>query len=167
MEDPGNELTMVHRRWLLSEELAFVGLGSTDRYACVVVDGNSLSSATPGASTLKAAAAPRERRGWVAWPPAGPVPMAVFAAERLDESGWTVQSAEDDLDSASVAVSDAGKVLDVRMTHLTPLLGSRSALRFVPTGWKTEPGHHYTVSVRGARSFDFVVEPVDCSAAPP
>src|SRR5690606_34986449 len=42
MEDPGNETTMGHRRWLLSEEIWRVGIGSTSRYTCVVVDGRNL-----------------------------------------------------------------------------------------------------------------------------
>lgn len=157
IEDPGNEETMVHRRWLLSEEIWRVGLGSTDRYACVVVDGRRLEegeSQTGRPSSTK--------RGWVAWPPAGPVPIAVFHAEHLDDIGWTVQSASDDLEGASVTVTSGGEDLPVRTTQLQPLMGSRSAIRFVPDGWRTEAGRSYTVRVRGASEIELTVEPVDC-----
>jgi hypothetical protein len=160
MEDPGNELTMVHRRWLLSEDLARVGLGSTDRYACVVVDGAPLDpAAAPVASTLVAAV---PARGWVAWPPDGAVPIDVFEAQQLDTIGWTVQSNGSDLASATVTVTDSGKALAVTVTPLEPMLGSRSAIRFVPHGWKARAGHAYAVSIRGPKAIDFIVEPVDC-----
>ncbi|MBX3262373.1 MAG: hypothetical protein KF782_22020 [Labilithrix sp.] len=169
-EDPGNETTMVHRRWLLSDALARVGVGTTDRYACVVVDGRGLGEETePGLAPGDAAAdgsgddaARPSPRGWAAWPPAGPVPLDVFAAERLDEMGWTVQSDDDDLDRATATVRSSGRSLAVRVTHLTPLLGSRSAIRIVPDGWTTEPGRVYDVSVDGPRPIAFAIEPTDC-----
>ena len=55
---------MVHRRWLLQEELAMIGIGSTDRYSCVVVDGTDI-----GQKLAKKAS--KDARGWVAWPPSG------------------------------------------------------------------------------------------------
>lgn len=157
IEDPGNEQTMVHRRWLLSEEIWRIGVGSTDRYSCVVVDGRKLEngSSQEGRPTTN-------KRGWVAWPPSGPVPMEVFETERLDDIGWTVQSANDDLDQATITVTSEGKELAIRATHLEPFEGSRSAIRFVPNGWKTEPGHTYAVSVHGSATIDFTVEPIPC-----
>lgn len=157
IEDPGNEATMVHRRWLLSEEIWRVGLGSTDRYACVVVDGRKLA----GGDSQEGRPSP-SKRGWVAWPPAGPVPIAVFQAENLDEVGWTVQSANEDLEDATVTVTSDGEELAVRKTQLEPLMGSRSAIRFVPDGWRTEAGRAYTVRVHGATEIELTVEPVDC-----
>lgn len=155
--DPGNEQTMVHRRWLLSEEIWRIGLGSTDRYSCVVVDGRSLENGASqeGRPTTR-------RRGWVAWPPPGPVPFEVFRTERLDELGWTVQSATEDLDQATVEVASDGRQLAVHTTRLEPFQGSRSAVRFVPNGWKTMLGRSYAVSVRGSATIDFTVEPVPC-----
>lgn len=38
IEDLGNEATMVHRRWLLSEKIHRVALGSTSRFTCALVD---------------------------------------------------------------------------------------------------------------------------------
>ena len=172
VEDPGNEPTMVHRRWLLSEELERIGIGSTDRYSCVVVDGRGLGPAAesggvkPTSANVGGADDDQEpepaARGWVAWPPPGPVPMDVFTSERLDEMGWTIQSSTDDLDRATVTVSSEGKALAVRIERLAPMLGSRSAIRFVPDGWKTEPERSYVVRVAGERSFEFTVEPTAC-----
>ena len=167
IEDPGNEATMVHRRWLLSEELKHVGFGSTDRYSCVVVDGRSLDAAA-NAGAAKTVSAPvddaehAEPRGWVAWPPPGPVPLDVFRSERLDEIGWTVQSSSDDLDHATVSVTSEGTKLPITTTALEPLEGSRSAIRFVPEGWKTESGRAYVVSVEGTRALEYTVEPTGC-----
>jgi len=164
VEDPGNETTMVHRRWLLSEKVTRIGLGSTDRYACVVVDGRTLPAKAKANGATVAPSAPTEPspRDFVAWPPAGPVPMDVFTSERLDEIGWTVQSSSDDLDRATVSVSSGGRELPVKTVRLAPLQGSRSAIRFVPDGWTTEAGRSYVVKVTGWRSFDFTVEPTDC-----
>ena len=157
-EDPGNETTMVHRRWLLDGALATIAIGSTNRYTCIVVDGRELGRVP---SKAKAAA---PARTWAAWPPAGPVPMGVFAVERLDTAGWTVQSSEDLGKAPEVTVTEGGTSLPVTTTTLLPYEGSRSAVRFVPKGWSTEAGHTYAVRVSGktAPDIDFVVEPVAC-----
>lgn len=153
-EDPGNETTMVHRRWLLDETLASVGFGSTDRYSCVVVDGRRVS---------KPAKKPEDARGWSAWPPAGPVPFDVFEQEKLDTAGWTIQSTSDDLADAVVKVSRDGEDLPVAVTRLTDGQGSRTALRFVPQGWGTEAGRSYAVAVTGsAATLEFEVKPIAC-----
>ena len=155
VEDPGNEATMVHRRWLLDETLASVGFGSTDKFSCVVVDGHEIGPATAKPS-------PATTRGWSAWPPDGPVPFDVFADEKLDTAGWTVQSVTEDLDAADVTVILNGAVLPITQTHLTALEGSRSAIRFLPVGWTTAAGSSYAVHVDTAAAIDFTVTPVDC-----
>jgi hypothetical protein len=169
MEDPGNEATMVHRRWLLSPDLARVGIGSTDRYSCVVVDGRKLGDENEkDVDDVEPGSSERGKSTWVAWPPPGPVPMDVFTSERLDEVGWTIQSASSDLDRATkvTVTSSAGSSLPIILTHLTPLMGSRSAVGFVPDGWKTSPNETYAVSVTtdssSSTKIDFVVEPVTC-----
>lgn len=173
IEDPGNEVTMVHRRWLLTENLRNVGLGSTDRYACVIVDGSSFGlKAADGANTNddreedEDSASSSPDRGWVAWPPNGPVPLEMLAVERVDEVGWTVQSSTNDLDSASVKVTvtmDGVEDKPVHVSHLTPLFGSRSAIRFTPDGWTTQAGHRYAVRVKAeATKIEYVVEPSGC-----
>jgi hypothetical protein len=160
IEDLGNEATMVHRRWLLSEELAEIGIGTTDRYACVVVDGRSLDEPGPAAEPRTTRVA---ERGWVAWPPAGPVPIDVFEAERLDDIGWTVQSSSDELAGATVTIRSDAEELPVHVTELAPLHGGRGAVRFVPAGWRTEAGKRYEVVVRaGATRIELVVEPISC-----
>lgn len=152
-QDPGNEATMVHRRWLLDETLSNVGFGSTDRYSCVVVAG----------SRTKASARPTSARGWAAWPPAGPVPLDVFEAEKLDTAGWTVQSTSEELARATVTVSRDGTELPIVATSLTASMGSRSAIRFVPQGWRTEAGRVYTVTVVGPDvRREIVVQPTAC-----
>ncbi|MBX3225924.1 MAG: hypothetical protein KIT84_29890 [Labilithrix sp.] len=150
-EDPGNETTMVHRRWLLDEGLTTVGLGSTSKFSCVVVDGRALGGPKPA----KAAAG----RGWAAWPPAGPVPFDVFTEEKLDTAGWTIQSTSDELATADVTVTEDGEPRPITITRLGAGLGSRSAVRFVPNGWSTEAGHAYVVT---AGAIQLTVEPVDC-----
>lgn len=155
IEDPGNEPTMVHRRWLLDESLSSIGLGSTDHYSCVVVNGRSVSKPT--------AAKNADPRGWSAWPPAGPVPFDVFETEKLDTAGWTVQSTKNDLADATITVSLDGKDLPVMVSHLTDGQGSRTAIRFVPQGWATEAGRTYAVAVIGsAARLEFAVNPIAC-----
>jgi hypothetical protein len=155
-EDPGNETTMSHRRWLLSPTLERVGFGSTDRYSCVVLDGPN----RPKRSSLQPPT-------WVAWPPPGLVPMQVFESELLDTAGWTIQSETESLELATVSVSADDRTMPVRTTHLEPLRGSRSALRFVPDGWRTTPGVKYTVRVTPPPwavepETVFTVEPIGC-----
>ena len=52
MSDPGNETTLGHRRWILSNVLGPIGLGSTSRFSCMYViggsgSGNSLDGLVP------------------------------------------------------------------------------------------------------------------------
>jgi len=150
-EDPGNETTMVHRRWLLSGALSTIAIGSTDRYSCVMLEGPRSGKTPEGDAT----------RTWAAWPPPGPVPIALFENERLDTMGWTLQS-DEDLGDARVTVTVAGVVRRVVTSKLEPRAGSRSAVRFVPDGWKTEAGKRYEVRVRGDVVLDYAVEPIAC-----
>jgi hypothetical protein len=100
------------------------------------------------------------------------VPFDVFASEKLDTAGWTVQSTKNDLEGATVEVTLDGKNMPVTVTQLTAGQGSRSALRFVPQGWVTEAGRSYAVAVKGsaasvnasAAAIEFEVQPVGCGA---
>lgn len=156
VQDPGNEPTMVHRRWLLDETLSSVGFGSTDAFSCIVVDGESIGPAS----------APKNPspRGWSAWPPGGDVPFDMFADEALDTAGWTIQSTSEALDDddVRVTVTSNGAELPITQTHLAKLEGSRSAIRFLPNGWTTTPGRSYTVHVNTAAPIDYTVTPADC-----
>jgi hypothetical protein len=154
--DPGNDTTMVHRRWLLQEELPAIGIGSTERYACIVVDGT-------GIGEKRAKNVSKNARGWVAWPPAGPVPLEVFTADEIDTFGWTLQTTTQDLAGAKVEVKVDGMLMPVHTSALEAHRGSFSAIRFVPDGWTTESGRRYDVSVkRGGVEIAYTVEPVGC-----
>lgn len=158
--DGGNEDTMVHRRWLLNQRVRRLGLGSTSRYGCVVVDGRAFDP--PGVKPEPDALAPAL---YEAWPPAGPVPVDALAETRVDVVGWTVQSSSADLDDARVEVTSSGRALPVETFPLARTLGSLSAIRFVPRGWATEAGARYEVRVVSREaSIAFTVEPIACGA---
>ena len=80
MTDPGNPTTIGHRRWLLSNSLGPIGIGGTDRSSCLWTLTGTGKAGKP----------------WMAWPPAGIVPVqAVFAGGTkggADTTGWTVES---------------------------------------------------------------------------
>ena len=153
MNDFGNETTIGHRRWLLSNSLGPVGLGSTDRASCALVLSGSGDAG----------------KAWMAWPPPGPSPFEMFSkggfGQTLDESGWSVQSDDIDLEAAGlvVSVTDAGQARPVTVNVLGGGYGSATAIRFVPDGWASEAGHTYHVKVTGISSpIEYDVEVVDC-----
>ena len=97
------------------------------------------------------------------------MPIDVFATEKLDTLGWTIESSSDALDCADVVVShttsSGTSTLPVVLTHLEGLHGSQSALSFAPKGWTTEAGGSYDVRVVGGPNdpkIAFTVQPVDC-----
>ena len=155
MVDDGNDDTIGHRRWILSNGLGPVGLGSTSTYSCMHVIGG-LGSSTAGS--------PR----FTAWPPAGKVPLGAFYPEtmwwsNLDQVGWSVQSDRLNLTEATVTVTSDGETLPVDTFPLLPGYGSESALRFTPKGWKTEAGKTYSVTLSGVNpSISYSVEVLDC-----
>lgn len=150
IQDWGNEQTLGHRRWLFNNELGPVGIGSTSEFSCLDV-GSGV-----GAS---------EHR-WVAWPAPGPVPLqAIQAGGSLstDETGWSVQSDDVDLSAATVTVRDAGATLPIAVTQLLQGYGSRWAVKFRPTGWRSQVGHSYDVELSGvSEPIRYTVEIVDC-----
>jgi Cysteine-rich secretory protein family len=151
MNDFGNDTTIGHRRWLLSNSLGPIGLGSTSSASCALVIGGNGHAGKP----------------WLAWPPPGPVPFEAFHVggfgRSLDESGWSLQSDSLDLDSAQVSVSDGGQSLPVTTTVLGQGFGSSRAIRFVTSGWSTQAGHTYHVRVSGvSMPIEYDVEVVDC-----
>ncbi len=178
IEDKDNETTLVHRRWLLSEKIHRIGLGSTSRFACVLVDGREWDGepvAASGAVALVDGGATIEAHSavtlpvWVAWPPPGPVPMDALRRTSVDRTGWTVQSSSLDLDDASIEVRVDGEPRPISVTPLERTMGSLTAVRFLPQGWSTEPGRRYDVHVTKERSADadaidiaFGVEPTEC-----
>ncbi len=168
IEDPANEPTMVHRRWLLGDQLQRIGLGSTSGFSCALVDGSAWD---PPASTANESAvddtvetrAARAPVAWVAWPPPGAVPIDAFARTAVDRLGWTVQSSTLDLDGAHVEVRRAGALLPIKVSALERMSGSFTAVRFVPDGWSSEAGRRYDVHVQTEGVLvDYAVTPVAC-----
>lgn len=150
MLDWGNETTIGHRRWLLSNQLGPVGIGSTDRYSCMWVLYGS------GGGTAD----------WVAWPPPGPFPIDAFfhgGSSSLDDTGWTVQSDRIDLSRGRVTVTSDGAELAVDVDQLLSGYGSTYALKITPRGWQAQAGRSYTVTVAGVSpEITYTIEVVDC-----
>lgn len=152
MSDPGNSTTLGHRRWILSNGLGPIGLGSTSGYSCMHVIGGSGSDSAP----------------WTAWPPPGVVPYEVtrLAWATLDQTGWSVQSDSMNLSGATVTITrDDGADLPVTVTQLAAYYGSLAAISMVPSGWEAEPGRSYDVHIEASGGvIDYTVDLVDCSA---
>ena len=152
MSDPGNETTLGHRRWILSNGLGPIGLGSTSEFSCMYVIGGSGTGNSP----------------WTAWPPPGPVPYELMnlAWATLEETGWSIQSDSINLSNAAVAVTlDDGTDLPVTVTELGAWYGSQFALSMVPNGWVSQPGRTYDVHIEATGGvIDYSVELVDCTS---
>jgi hypothetical protein len=151
MNDFGNETTMGHRRWLLSNSLGPIGLGSTSGASCALVLGGQGDA----------------ERAWTAWPPPGPFPIEAFSeggfGQTIDETGWTVQSDQVNLDAATVTVTDGGASRPVKTSVLLPGYGSSKAIRFVPDGWEAQVGHTYQVTLGNVSvPINYQVEVTDC-----
>lgn len=151
MSDPGNESTLGHRRWILSNGLGPIGLGSTSEYSCMYVIGGTSNGTTP----------------WAAWPPAGAVPYELMnlAWATLEETGWSLQSDSVDLTNAIVTITlDDGTDLPVTVNQLGQYYGSKWAISMVPNGWFSEPGRSYDVRVEATGGvIDYTVDIVDCA----
>jgi hypothetical protein len=152
MIDNGNATTIGHRRWILSNSLGPIGIGSTG------ADGASCMQNLNGDGEAG--------KEWMAWPPPGVFPIQAVVMNRgsLDDTGWTIQSDEIDLSDATVTVTSGGADLPVDVTELLGGYGSRYAIRFNPSGWETAAGQTYAVSVGGVDtpiSYEVIV--VDCA----
>ena len=151
MNDRGNATTMGHRRWFLSNSLGPVGLGSAPDGSCAWVIGGGGRAGKP----------------WMAWPAPGPFPFEAMSAggfgSTIDVTGWTVQSDNINLGSATVTVTDAGQARPVSVTQLGANYGSRYAIRFTANGWTSQAGHTYHVVVGGVTTpITYDVEMVTC-----
>jgi uncharacterized protein YkwD len=149
MVDPGNPTTMGHRRWILSNGLGPIGLGSTSGSSCMWVFGGRGGG----------------DRTWTAWPPPGDLPVQAvkpsFAS--IDETGWTVQSQSINLDGATVTVTAGGAARPVTKTVLQQNFGARYAISFIPQGWTTQAGTTYHVALTGiSEPIEYDVRVVDC-----
>ncbi len=152
MVDPGNDTTIGHRRWILSNYLGPIGLGSTAKNSCMTVIGGMGNAG----------------KAWLAWPPPGLVPYQAMHVPTIDwasvdQTGWTVQSDTIDLSAAGVSVSVGGVDQPVTVNVLGKNFGSSHAVRFVPKGWTVEPGKTYDVALSGvAQPISYSVQIVDC-----
>jgi hypothetical protein len=150
MFDPGNATTIGHRRWILSNWVDKVGLGSTSSYSCMSIFGDGNAG-----------------KPWTAWPPPGVVPYAATRSGgfgNVDVTGWTVQSDTIDLSSATVTVREDGIVRPVSVTRLDSWYGSQHAIRFNPSGWTSAAGRTYEITVGNvATPIVYTVTIVNCS----
>jgi len=151
MVDPGNDTTIGHRRWILSNSFGPTGLGSTDRHSCMMTFGKS-----------------KVGKPWMAWPSPGIIPVQAMTPQRIfrtsvDATGWTIQSDTINLASAQVTVTSAGADKAVAVQQLGMGYGSRYAISFKPQGWQSTAGQKYAVAVTGISTpINYEVEFVDC-----
>ena len=150
MIDPGNDTTIGHRRWILSNSFGPTGIGSTDMHSCLMTFGKN-----------------KLGRPWMAWPSPGVIPVQAMTSRWLrmgvDVTGWTVQSDTINLAMAQVTVMSDGAALPVAVQQLGAGYGSRYAISFKPMGWTSTAGKKYAVSVSGtAQPIQYEVEFADC-----
>lgn len=144
MLDPGNPTTIGHRRWILSNSLGSMGIGSTSSYSCMWVIGGG----GQGTNT------------WTAWPAPGPFPIQA----QVDSTGWTVQSDSIALANATVTVTSEGMNLPMKVTSLLGGYGSTHAISMIPQGWKSAAGKTYKVVVSGIDPvISYEVEFISCN----
>lgn len=152
MVDPGNPTTIGHRRWILSNSLGPIGLGSTSGYSCLWVIGGQGNAG----------------KAWTAWPPAGIVPLEAIHVPQIpwanvDETGWTIQSDGIDLSKATIKVTEGGADRPMKVTVLQGGFGSSFAISMIPQGWTTQAGKTYAVQVDGVpQPFGYEVQVVQC-----
>jgi hypothetical protein len=150
MVDPGNATTLGHRRWILSNGLGPVGLGSTGVASCMWVIGGSGVGGNE----------------WTAFPPPGAFPFEAVGPSwtTIDETGWSVQSDTINLAGAQVSITADGDDKPVTVTGLAQGYGSAHAIAIRPQGWTTEPDTTYEVEITGiATPISYEVEVVDCT----
>jgi hypothetical protein len=149
MEDPGNSTTLGHRRWILSNGLGPIGVGSTDSYSCMWV----LYGSGSGSNR------------WTAWPAPGLFPMQALDASwsSVDDNGWSVQSDSINLNNAQVSVSVGEVNKPVSVTSLLANYGSSYAISIIPQGWESQAGVTYSVDITGSsENISYEVTIVDC-----
>lgn len=150
MIDYGNETTMGHRRWILSNSLGPVGIGSTSEMSCLQVIGGGGDAG----------------KEWMAWPSPGLVPYEALHVPTVpwsdvDQAGWTVQSDSIDVSAAQVTVTEGGMNRPVAVNGLGMYFGAMYAVRFVPQGWTVEAGRTYDVAL-SVGGIQYSVTVVDC-----
>ncbi|MFT7620893.1 MAG: hypothetical protein ACI9WU_000052 [Myxococcota bacterium] len=151
MVDPGNDTTIGHRRWILSDWISTTAFGSTNKYSCMrVIEGFG-----GGAG-----------ESWIAWPPPGYYPMDLHnvAYTTIDKTGWTIQVNAINLNGAVAHVTENGIDKPVDSVTLANNFGSAGALKITPAGWKMTVDADYVVTVAGAsKPIEYSFRTVDCS----
>lgn len=156
MSDFGNETTIGHRRWFLSNQLGPVGIGGTPGGSCHWVFEGTGAAGKP----------------WLAYPPPGPVPLEsihIPGLPSVDTTGWTVQSYAGayNLTNATATVKENGVVKPVVTSNLGANYGSSFAIKFVAQGWTTQAGKSYEVTISGGSLPNPIVYTVQPLACPP
>jgi hypothetical protein len=154
MIDTGNEDTLGHRRWILSNTLGPIGLGSTGSM------GASCMRTLNGKS--------KAGKAWLAWPPPGPFPVQAIKPGRfggtLGEIGYSIQSDSIDVAAGTVSITQDGNPLTIVVAELPGGYGSRYAINIQPSGWEMQAGATYTVTVSGVSTpITYDIEVVDCA----
>jgi hypothetical protein len=149
-----NSAEMGHRRWLLANYLGPVGFGS------VGTGGRAMT----GSCFYQPQGTFNAHMAFVAWPPPGNVPLQAITTTGADTAGWSIQSDTINLNSATATVTDATTNRPVTATALPQNFGSVYALRISPSGWTSQGGHDYAVSVTGTSTpINYTVHVVDCT----
>lgn len=145
--------TLGHRRWILSDDIGPIGVGSTSDYSCLHV-------IPPGGARPEGGAA------WTAWPSPGPFPWEAVTAvpwEGPDALDWHVQSDTLDVSAATVTMRADGQALPVQAGPLEPYYGSLFGIAWRPVGWTIAPGTTYEVELSGlAEPITYTVTVVAC-----
>jgi hypothetical protein len=157
MSDYGNETTLGHRRWFISNNLGQVGIGGTPGGSCVNVFAGGGTGNKP----------------WISWPAPGIVPLESIhfpGLPSVDSTGWLFQSYSMALSGATVSVKDNGVAAPVTQLELGGGYGgSNLSLSFKPMGWSTQANHVYTVVItlaNGTQAAQYEVKPVSCPSIP-
>jgi hypothetical protein len=149
-----NSAEMGHRRWLLANYLGPVGFGS------VGTGGRAMT----GSCFYQPQGTFNARMAFVAWPPPGNMPLQAITTTKADTAGWSIQSDTINLNSATATVTDATTNRPVTAMALPQNFGSVYALRIIPSGWTSQGGHDYAVSVTGTSApINYTVHVVDCT----
>jgi hypothetical protein len=151
---------MGHRRWILSNDLGPIGLGSTL--------GTGTQSYSSASCMYVIGGTGDAGKEWTAWPPPGefPIEAVTLAGASIDEAGWTIQSDRIELTGAQVNIKEGGTDLPVTVMDLQSFPRQptyQTAIKMVPDGWTTTAGRTYEVSVTGINSpFNYQVRIVGC-----
>jgi len=138
-----------HRRWILSNSLGRVGMGSTNQHSCLYV--------ISGGGTAQ--------KQWTAFPPPGVFPLQAIAPGfgSTDAGGWSIQSDYIRLNDGVVTVTANGQPVAVDVSVLPANYGSSYALRIAPNGWTTQADTTYHVSVTNIDTpIEYDIDVVDC-----